>query len=63
MFEHVVIRLHNTIPSFVMKIFRNFCTDETLHSKFTNFVLAFCILQKAADGFSANIAAAYRSIF
>jgi len=63
MFEHTVIRLHDTFPSSVMKILHNVCIDETLYSTFLRFDHAFFILQKAADRLSANSAAAYRSFF
>ena len=44
MFEHVVIRLHNTIPSFVVKIFHN-----VLHTKhyIINFPISFMLLHSA----------------
>jgi len=63
MFEHTVIHLHKTFPSSVIKIFQYACIDETLYFTFPSSVLAFCILQKAADRFSPNSAAAYRSFF
>ena len=63
MFEHTVIQVHKTFPSSVMKICHNACTDETLHSTFPSFVLAFSILQKGADRISANSAATCRRFF
>ena len=72
-----MIHLPNTFPFNVLKIFHSACIDKTeciklfikkrwnisLDSTYPSFILAFCIRQKAADGFSWNSAAAYRSLF
>ena len=60
-----MIQLLNKFLISLIKINHNVYLDQnyTCDSTFPNFLIAFCIMQKASDTFSANSAAAYRSFF